>query len=982
MPPSQSPSPALPPIISPSVVASSTWQESITKTVASTKAHIPVQAVRFINYRRSRGLSGDCSANGMFFDDAITIAHAWMHALAMATSAAVWCLIGVSMADGRSHDLRVIKNKGLSAEAGEEMPALGNYLDVGVPGARRPASSKLSAYVALGREILSQAQDTKSRKLRPVAQKLVLSWTCKVVWIAQMDSRIYALVLVWAEHSQIFLWPDNSVRTLAQVAISAMNSVLDALPELCGHALLPTQLRMGFMHTLFYLYSDAARQVGVDDLIFRGFGFFFFQSGSNVIHFNNGRWSKAEESLLEIPALELMGANLGLKAVFHSDPAFAAEARRQGPGVHSEWVLDVIQVGDNKGVSTHTSNTGKSRGAVRAIYNDRSIFLEQSRVRVHSEHGVRETILAEMADDLSKDDIAAFKRKARSIFGSRVSFKRASNPNAEDRDMSAAITMARAARKRRVQKARQAQDSGVLPRYIGSADAPMLERIGPEDEMVPTWSHSSIEDFGLASPVAAAADPMANPKADPKTDPNADPDSREACYHRAAELFWSRREAGQLRPSESLRMHVLPFMPSEDNPVPMTRLSHPNNRYAAPRDEARASLDVPLSAAPHTSPSSPTATRDWITEAFQKLRAEKEAYATHREAFQKLGAVYAAEILDDPDAWSQMGEWFSAAREEIDRVERSPRARVNYSNLPGGQNGLRWNSEVFKPWYRGLYFDVAADSRLTARAWQDPSDNCELNLPEIWEYCVDAIESGDPCLDIEMAFELCWKGISNRSNLRPDGVILAASYSKLWEWLPTAQAKMQQKETQFDPPRLTQTTSFLSCLPAGFAVAGMATDQLNADGSVKPRLTLDHGFGDRPGQRDHDPNAAPVSINANTPQDDEGRFPKIDYLAMEKVAEAAGVLQSAGVPLAQSAADAESWYEQLPREWRESHYQLLLLESTGMRRDSRLQFGVCAECAVSQRCSFLFTWMRTREIRAQQHRIELSAPSLASPPPD
>ena len=765
------PSTALPLIIAPpSVVAPSIWQESITKTVASTKAQIPVQAAKFINYRRSRGRSGDCSANGMFFDDAITIAHAWLHALAMATSAAVWCLIGVSMADGRSHDLRVIKNKGLSAEAGEEMPALGNYLDVSVPGARRPASSKLSAFVALGREILSQAQDSMSRQLRPVAQKAVLSWTCKVVWIAQMDSRIYALVLVWAEHSQIFLWPDNSVRTLSEVAIGAMEAVLDALPELCGHALLPTQMRMGLMHILFYLYSDAARQVGVADSIFRGFGFFFFESDSNVIHFNNGRWSRAEESLLEIPSLELMGANLGLKAVFHSDPAFAAEARRQGPGVHSEWVLDVIQVGDNQGVSTHTSNTGKSRGAVRAIYNERSAFLEQSRVRVHSEHGIRETILAEMADDLSKDDIAAFKRKAQSIFGPSVSFRRANDPNAEDRDMSAAITMARAAKKRRVQKARQAQDSGVSPLYIGSADAPALERIGPEDEMAPTWSHSTNDDTGLDTPLVAATDLEANPDADPAEDPCATPalhsqsqrqpppqghpDSREACYHRAAEFFWSRHEAGQLRPSETLRMHVLPFMPPEDSPVPVTKLSHPNNRYAAPRDEARASSDVRLSAAPHTSPSSPAATRAWIAEAFQKLREEKEAYATHREAFQKLGGVYAAEILDDPEAWPRMGEWFGAARDEIDRVERSPRSRFNYSNLPGGQNGLRWGSEVFKPWYRGLYFDVAADGLLTARAWQDPSGNCELNLQEIWGYCVDAIESGDPCLDIEMAFEL------------------------------------------------------------------------------------------------------------------------------------------------------------------------------------------------------------------------------------
>ena len=145
--------------------------------------------------------------------------------------------------------------------------------------------------------------------------------------------------------------------------------------------------------------------------------------------------------------------------------------------------------------------------------------------------------------------------------------------------------MARAAKK---QTARQAQDGGVPPRYVGSVDAPSFERIGREDEMAPTWSHTTNEGAGFDSLVAAAADPIADPCAAPCADPYAaptlhsqpqrqpppqgHPNSREACYHRAAEFLWSRQEAGQLRPSETLRMHVMPCMPPADSPVPVTKL--------------------------------------------------------------------------------------------------------------------------------------------------------------------------------------------------------------------------------------------------------------------------------------------------------------------------------------------------------------------------------------------------------------------------
>ena len=59
----------------------------------------------------------------------------------------------------------------------------------------------------------------------------------------------------------------------------------------------------------------------------------------------------------------------------------------------------------------------------------------------------------------------------------------------------------------------------------------------------------------------------------------------------------------------------------------------------------------------------------------------------------------------------------------------------------------------------------------------------------------------------------------------------------------------------------------------------MATDQLDGNGDVKPRLTLDHGFGGRPGQLPQ--GQVDPSINGNTDQSDPVLFPQIQFLRMD-----------------------------------------------------------------------------------------------------
>jgi hypothetical protein len=100
---------------------------------------------------------------------------------------------------------------------------------------------------------------------------------------------------------------------------------------------------------------------------------------------------------------------------------------------------------------------------------------------------------------------------------------------------------------------------------------------------------------------------------------------------------------------------------------------------------------------------------------------------------------------------------------------------------------------------------------------------------------------------------------------------------------------------------------------------------------------------------------------------------------MDEYAKACAILLEAGEPMSQSAEDCEAYYEQLPREWREAHYQLLCLESAGVREDPRLEFGVAAECHTSNRISFLFTWIRQRETQFQQWWAEARSDSTLTP---
>jgi hypothetical protein len=884
----------------------------------------------------------------MFFDDAFASSHEWLHPTVQHTAAAMWDHFGVSMADGRPHELRSIKSKSEIAPPGSSLPALGNSLSLDYPGRRSVAPSKLLRYLDEGHSLIDDTADAK-----PVAQKRLHKWVSCVAWPAQMDALLRAALQTFYEESQIFNWPLGSARSLSVASRRSLHDLVTALQSMHGHALMPTQAPMGLFVPLYFLYSDAAKDAAGPWHAFRGLGLFFFRAGTTDIFARKGRWTHHEERYLEIDTLEMGAGNTGLRSLIETLKREGFPFRDNSVDTQT-WSLDVSQIFDNSSIGTYVSNTGKASGATRQASRARTELLTGHGIRAHSEHSVRETALSGMADSLSKGDTDSFERVASQLFGPEATITYLPDLETGDplRDLTQELRLAIQSEKRR-KKRRLPGAGGAQPTMVahrsGEIPAP------PETPSRVPLSHWPRPGDMVAFPVQTLRS-----------------------LGVATEHYRKRLSAGQQRPSETQRMHTLPFIVGSEWIFPDTpKLSHANNRIAASSPEVLAHPDVVLCAPAHTTPPSADLAKSWIEQEQQKLHAERVAYDQRCDWFDSLGPLSPDRITH---RWPEVESWMDAYLAEILRCERNSRARFDYNNIPGGRLGIRIPPDDIHPEFRGLFFEIQGrQGPVVARRWIDPQSNTELRLDRIWEYVCDTLDSEQPFPDLHIAFELCFRGLSNRSDCRPCGITLAPNYKKLWQhpWLQTAQRKLRAKQTQFSPPRVSPPSRWLSRIPGAMAVANMATDQLDATGEVKPRLTLDHGFGGREGQLP--PGEQDPSINGNTPQDDLSRFPAIKYLKMDEYAKACAILLEAGEPMSQSAEDCEAYYEQLPREWREAHYQLLCLESAGVREDPRLEFGVAAECHTSNRISFLFTWIRQRETQFQQRRAEARSDSTLTP---
>jgi hypothetical protein len=421
-----------------------------------------------------------------------------------------------------------------------------------------------------------------------------------------------------------------------------------------------------------------------------------------------------------------------------------------------------------------------------------------------------------------------------------------------------------------------------------------------------------------------------------------------------------------LRPSETISMHVGPF---GANPEITSHSVHTNASLSADIEEAICQPDEPICVPPVTGPANrtPQGLRTWIAEQ-QEQDAEKQRIYNARvaQATALYPSLHPRDLFVDPTSWGRICTWFKAYSRQLQLAENNPGHRFDFNELEGGRTGLHIPPEGIKPELRGVQWHIESENGPCSPAeWVHPQLNTELDLPAIWKYVVESWDTEDPFPDIDIVYQLCHRGLSNNSTFET-GVSLHPNYEKLYEWSSFVREKTKQKLTEFDIPRLLGPFDFCPAVPMCLLPRNIATEQLDAEGNVKPRQTVNPGAGTKPFKG----TKAPDSINGLTDTSDKGKFPSLEYFALRQLSVAVGILLTAGIPLAQGATDMESWYEQLPRAFFDTFLQMQMTTSFRIYRDPRLVFGFVSECHTSQRVSFLLRWAGGREVRKVQRHIE------------
>lgn len=407
-----------------------------------------------------------------------------------------------------------------------------------------------------------------------------------------------------------------------------------------------------------------------------------------------------------------------------------------------------------------------------------------------------------------------------------------------------------------------------------------------------------------------------------------------------------------------------------------THACHSNALFAAPVHEAAERADPELCRPPNTGPKTKSELAQWLTDKHSQLRERINAWNKRADCFNsEHSTLHPKELWHKEQHWENLCQWFSKYDAEVKKCEaykdKAKPRRFRYNDLPGGRNGIRIPGSERDPRFTGMRIHIKGkDGPCIAQRWTPVQENTELNLANIWRYVLDTWDTEDPFPDMEIAWELCWVGLSNRSNYDKEEVVCMPNYNGFWDNLTFAQKKENEKLTAFRINRLVrfEATDFCPAVPSMHLPRSVQTQQKNADGSVKPRATIDPGAGGRPGQKeDHDPDP---SINAKVDLENKELFPSIKYFTVAALGEAAAILKTSGLKLHQSAYDAEFFYEQFPRVCDEIDAQFQKVSSGSSTVDTRAIFGMRAEPATLNRCGYLIRWCTAREMDKLQTNAE------------
>ena len=422
-----------------------------------------------------------------------------------------------------------------------------------------------------------------------------------------------------------------------------------------------------------------------------------------------------------------------------------------------------------------------------------------------------------------------------------------------------------------------------------------------------------------------------------------------------------------------------------------------NAQYAAPNWMAATEPDPEIHVVPTSGPKASETFDHWWADRLSDFEAEKAHYnAVADQILEKHGAPTPKQLA--PTCLPTILKWHRLVRDQWDKLDADPDYEFDGSGLPwntlGPDGGLDFSYEkAIAAEYRGedgtvIIWQVTplVNGRCSVVRWGSPQDFTEVKLTRMKELFRRRHVEGRCYTDLSIVFEYCIRGITLGSSA-PPRIKIAYNHSPFWQNRGIAAKKYDEKMSNFQKPRFSEPTDMMSCFPGELHPSSFALEQLNPDGSPKPRLTTNlsqdgnlprelsrigkkRTYGQilvaRDGTKHQD-----KSLNAMVNQSDPTTFPPpLKFMRLKVFNKGAAILMSAGLPLTQGAEDLVAYYEQNPRDVGEHHLVQQWLVKAGPVRNPRQVFGAVRECASSNRLNISWTWLIEEELADVQRQFE------------
>ena len=319
----------------------------------------------------------------------------------LATVKRVFDRYNVTLADGRIDKVTGLPSPNKHQVSFESMVILGVEISVETEaGWRRLTDERAAAYAGAAREMAAADRV-------PVEQ--FQSLLGKLVFAVQSIPRLRGLVaglLGLVEQK----WGARRTMRIGPSAGGMLRLAATALERNEGMVLYPMEQPPGAAgRPVVWVFTDAARnEEAAARGDFVGYGAFVWLEGLDTVFCASGAWLPGEQSL-HIAALEMHCANIGIELAQHVVAAVCG-----GYDVADD--MDVVMVTDSLSAAMVARGVRARSPALRVLVQERmERMAARPQQRVLTAHAFREE--SQEADDASKADFVAFRRKLNTRFG-------------------------------------------------------------------------------------------------------------------------------------------------------------------------------------------------------------------------------------------------------------------------------------------------------------------------------------------------------------------------------------------------------------------------------------------------------------------------------------------------------------------------------------------------------------------------------------